>query len=121
MTANRRDLMGMAAFGAVAAAAMGEAEAAPAPFTGLDAPARARGMPGFGSCIGDSSGINRASSFRDHNFHEGDKIVAWGEANRMKVRGHNLLWLRPGRNPGWMNDHDSGPRPAAFRAMAPHA
>lgn len=141
MTTNRRDLMGMAAFGAAALAA--DASAAPA-FQGLDALAKAKGLTGFGSCIGDSSHINATSSFRDQGvidihrrecgivvpsgalkwtairpnpqdftFYEGDKIVAWGEANRMKVRGHNLLWLRPDRNPDWMANHDFGSRPAA--------
>lgn len=146
MTANRRDLMGMAAFGAAAAAmAAGEAQAkAAAPFTGLDALARAKGMIGFGSCIGDGSPIHKINSFddlgvqnvhraecgivvpsgalkwtalrpnpQDFTFYAGDKLVAWGEANKMKVRGHNLLWLRPDRNPDWMLTHDFGSRPAA--------
>jgi endo-1,4-beta-xylanase len=141
MTANRRDMMGLAALGAVAA--MGEAKAR-APGAGLDALARAKGMIGFGSCIGDGSVLNKINSFddegvqaihrrecgivvpsnalkwtairpnpQDFNFYEGDKVVAWGEANHMKVRGHNLLWLRPDRNPEWMQTMDFGSRPAA--------
>lgn len=143
MANNRRDVMGMAALGAVALGAGQGAAAAPA-FKGLDALAKAKGLIGFGSCLGDSSSINRTSSFRDQGvidihrrecgivvpsnalkwtairpnpqdftFYEGDKIVDWGEANHMKIRGHNLLWLRPDRNPDWMANHDFGPRPAS--------
>jgi endo-1,4-beta-xylanase len=141
---NRRDALGLAAFGAAAAMTAGEGQANAAPFTGLDALARAKGMIGFGSCIGDGTPINRINSFNDEgvqnihrrecgivvpsnalkwtairpnpqdfNFYEGDKVVAWGEANHMKVRGHNLLWLRPDRNPDWMQTMDFGARPAA--------
>lgn len=139
---NRRDALGLAAFGAAAAMTAGEARAA-TPFMGLDALARAKGLIGFGSCIGDGSAIAKLNSFNDEgvlnihrrecgivvpanalkwtairpnpqdfNFYDGDKVVAWGEANKMKVRGHNLLWLRPDRNPDWMQTMDFGPRPA---------
>ncbi len=57
---------------------------------------------------------------QDFNFYEGDQVVAWGEANHMKVRGHNLLWLRPDRNPEWMAGHDFGraPHPPPKRCCA---
>jgi len=144
MANNRRDVMGMAALGAAAAFSAGQGAAAAPAFKGLDALARAKGLIGFGSCLGDSSSINRTSSFRDQGvidihrrecgivvpsnalkwtairpnpqdftFYEGDKIVDWGEANHMKIRGHNLLWLRPDRNPDWMASHDFGSRPAS--------
>ncbi len=33
-------------------------------------------------------------------FEAGDQVVAFAEAHRMKVRGHNLLWAV--RNPAWL-------------------
>jgi endo-1,4-beta-xylanase len=40
----------------------------------------------------------------------------------MKIRGHNLLWLRPDRNSDWLNNYDFGPRPGveAERLLRDH-
>jgi endo-1,4-beta-xylanase len=38
-----------------------------------------------------------ANSFR---FDEADALLAFAEANRMKIRGHNLVWHRD--NPAWL-------------------
>ena len=34
------------------------------------------------------------------NFDEADALVAFAEANRMKIRGHNLVWHQS--NPKWL-------------------
>lgn len=150
----RRDLMGLAAAGAATAALPAPAaKAAGGPRDSLDALAKAKGLMGFGSCIGDTSSTSVSGSFQDEGvraihvrecgilvpsndlkwtvlrpnpqdftFYRGDRIVDWAEANRMKVRGHNLLWLRPDRNPDWIAGYDFGPRPAteAERLLREH-
>ena len=113
--------------------------------------ARAKGLTGFGSAIGGVDGVGSAfndlgarqimlrecnilvpenelkwTSVRptpkDFNFHGADVLVGWAEQNAMKVRGHNLLWLRPDRNPDWLNKYDFGPRPGteAERLLREH-
>jgi len=52
-------------------------------------------------------------SYKDFDFHGADVLVDWAEQNGMKIRGHNLLWLRPDRNSDWLNNYDFGSRPAA--------
>jgi endo-1,4-beta-xylanase len=50
---------------------------------------------------------------KDFDFSGADVLVDWAEQNQMKIRGHNLLWLRPDRNSDWLNNYDFGPRPGA--------
>src|SRR4051812_696243 len=59
---------------------------------------------------------------RDFNFHDADVLVDWAEQNGMKIRGHNLLWLRPDRNSDWLNNYDFGARPGteAERLLREH-
>jgi len=117
----------------------------------LAALAVAKGLTGFGSCIG---GVGRPGSpfsdegvreihvrecnimvpendlkwtvlrpnSTDFNFHNADRLIAWAEQNQMKVRGHTLAWLRPDRNPDWLNAYDFGSRPAteAERLLREH-
>ncbi len=56
------------------------------------------------------------------DFHGADVLVNWAEQNGMKVRGHNLLWLRPDRNSDWLNNYDFGSRPGteAERLLRDH-
>jgi endo-1,4-beta-xylanase len=56
------------------------------------------------------------------DFSGADTLVEWGEQNGMKIRGHNLLWLRPDRNPDWLNNYDFGARPGteAERLLREH-
>jgi len=104
--------------------------------------ARAKGLTGFGSAIGGVGQPGSAfgdlgarqiqqrecnilvpenelkwtsvrPSYKDFDFHGADVLVDWAEQNGMKIRGHNLLWLRPDRNSDWLNNYDFGSRPAA--------
>ena len=50
-----------------------------------------------------------AETFR---FDDADALVAFAETNRMKIRGHNLLWHRD--NPGWF---DAAATPANARQL----
>jgi endo-1,4-beta-xylanase len=104
--------------------------------------ARAKGFAGFGSAIGGVGFPGSAfgdlgarqiqlrecnilvpenelkwtsvrPSYKDFDFHGADVLVDWAEQNGMKIRGHNLLWLRPDRNSDWLNNYDFGSRPAA--------
>jgi endo-1,4-beta-xylanase len=50
-----------------------------------------------------------AESFR---FDDADALVAFAEANRMKIRGHNLVWHQD--NPGWL---DATATPANARPL----
>jgi endo-1,4-beta-xylanase len=137
----RRDLFeGLAAGAALAAITPAVAQAAPASDS-LAALARAKGLTGFGSAIGGvgrpgsafgDEGVREIHlrecnimvpendlkwtvlrpNSTDYNFHNADRLVAWAEQSGMKVRGHTLTWLRPDRNPDWLNNHDFGSRPA---------
>lgn len=113
--------------------------------------ARARGLTGFGNAIGGvgraGSAFNdlgaREIQLREcnilvpenelkwtsvhpgpknFNFHDADVLVDWAEQNGMKIRGHNLLWLRPDRNSDWLNNYDFGSRPGteAERLLREH-
>src|SRR5215469_15778987 len=135
---SRREWMGLAS----AAVLAGNAQAATAPKS-LDGLARAKGLAGFGSCIG-GSGSRASSSFNDSGvrdihlrecgivvpenelkwialrpdpkeftFYHADQIIDWASQNGMKVRGHTLLWNRPEYMPEWLLNHDFGARPAA--------
>ena len=104
--------------------------------------ARAKGLTGFGSAIGGvgspGSAFNDLGARqiqlrecnilvpenelkwtavrpgpKDFHFEGADVLVDWAEQNGMKVRGHNLLWLRPDRNSDWLNNYDFGARPGA--------
>jgi endo-1,4-beta-xylanase len=113
--------------------------------------ARAKGLTGFGSAIGGVGRPGSAFSdlgareiqlhecnilvpenelkwtsvrpnAKEFNFADADALVDWAEQNRMKIRGHNLLWLRPDRNSDWLNNYDFGPRPGteAERLLREH-
>src|SRR3954470_2328736 len=59
---------------------------------------------------------------KDFNFYGADVLADWAEQNGMKIRGHNLMWLRPDRNPEWLNKYDFGARPGteAERLLREH-
>lgn len=56
------------------------------------------------------------------NFAPFDGIVDFAEKNGMAVRGHTLMWHRPQWQPGWLEIHDFGTRPAseAERLLTTH-
>jgi len=113
--------------------------------------ARAKGLTGFGNAIGGVGRPGSAFSdlgareiqlrecnilvpenelkwtavrpnAKDFNFADADVLVGWAEENHMKIRGHNLLWLRPDRNSDWLNNYDFGVRPGieAERLLREH-
>jgi len=113
--------------------------------------ARARGLTGFGNAIGGVGRLGSAFSDlgareiqlrecnilvpenelkwtavhpgpKEFNFHDADVLVDWAEQNGMKIRGHNLMWLRPDRNSDWLNNYDFGSRPGteAERLLREH-
>src|ERR1700690_854716 len=43
---------------------------------------------------------NPPGSSNEYNFAAGDELVAFAQANGMKIRGHNLLWYI--YNPNWL-------------------
>ncbi len=49
---------------------------------------------------------------KDFVFYNSDRVIDWAESRKLKIRGHNLLWLRYDRMPDWLNNYDFGPRPA---------
>ncbi len=135
----RRDSIVLTAVGGAASALTGSAEAAAAPQS-LAGLARSRGLTGFGSAIGGVDRPGSAFSDlgardiqlrecnilvpenelkwtslrpnpRDFTFYGADILLDWAEKNGMKIRGHNLMWLRPDRNSDWLNAYDFGPRP----------
>jgi endo-1,4-beta-xylanase len=55
-------------------------------------------------------------------FERFDAIVAWAEASRLAVRGHNLLWHQPKWLPRWLNAYHFGahPRLEAERLLTTH-
>jgi endo-1,4-beta-xylanase len=60
-----------------------------------------------------------ATSF---DFARFDAMVDWADANRLPVRGHNLLWHQPKWMPRWEESHDFGATPAraAERLLVEH-
>jgi len=113
--------------------------------------AKAKGLTGFGSAIGgvdqpgsafEDLGARQIQLYecnilvpenelkwtavrpnsREFNFHGADVLVDWAEKNGMKIRGHNLLWLRPDRNSDWLNNYDFGAHPGteAERLLREH-
>ena len=56
--------------------------------------------------------IERARGSRD--FRGGDAIVAFGQANGMRIKGHALIWH--GSVPGWLGALPAGDFRAAFEA-----
>lgn len=50
------------------------------------------------------------------DFSRFDQLIAWAEARKLIVRGHNLLWNQRERMPPWMESHDYGPMPRAEAA-----
>src|SRR6059036_15146 len=110
-----------------AAMLAGQAVAAGSDPQSLAGLARAKGLTGFGNAIGGVGVPGSAlSDFgargiqlrecnilvpenelkwtavrpnpKDFNFYGADVLIDWAEQNGMKIRGHNLLWLRPDRN-----------------------
>lgn len=59
---------------------------------------------------------------RDFIFYNSDRVIDWAEKQKLKIRGHNLVWLRFDRMPEWLNNYDFGPRPAteAERLLREH-
>lgn len=59
---------------------------------------------------------------QDFVFHNSDRVIDWAGQQGLKIRGHNLLWLRYDRNPDWLNNYDFGSRPAteAERLLREH-
>jgi endo-1,4-beta-xylanase len=47
------------------------------------------------------------------NYAPGDALVAWGEQNKLLVRGHNLFWPKEFRSPKWQATFDWGANPHA--------
>jgi endo-1,4-beta-xylanase len=56
------------------------------------------------------------------DFRGADRIVAFGEAHRLAVRGHTLLWHHPRWFPDWVATYDFGanPRAQAERMIRAH-
>jgi endo-1,4-beta-xylanase len=143
MEITRRGAIGL---GAALAAAAVPALAAVAPGPSLDRMARARGRR-FGSCIGTRNGFPDAG-YRDlitgecsllvmenelkwgwlrpdpatFDFAAADRLLEFAEANRLAMRGHNLLWHHPSWLPRWVAGYDFGPHPAteAARLVSTH-
>ena len=138
----RRTCMAIATMGAAAAIGNAKAATAGSDPQSLAALAKAKGLTGFGSAIGGVDQPGSAFSDlgarqiqvrecnilvpenelkwtalrpnpKDFNFHGADVLLDWAEQNGMKIRGHNLLWLRPDRNSDWLNNYDFGSRPGA--------
>jgi len=136
----------LAAAGTVARATVGGSD--PQSLAGL---ARAKGLTGFGNAIGGVDQPGSAFSDlgareiqlhecnilvpenelkwtavhpgpKQFDFHGADGLADWAERNGMKIRGHNLLWLRPDRNSDWLNNYDFGARPSteAERLLREH-
>jgi endo-1,4-beta-xylanase len=59
---------------------------------------------------------------KDFVFYNSDRIIDWAEQQRLKIRGHNLIWLRYDRMPDWLNNYNFGNRPAteAERLLREH-
>jgi len=59
---------------------------------------------------------------KDFLFYNSDRVIDWAEQHQLKVRGHNLVWLRSDRMPEWLNNYDFGSRPAteAERLLREH-
>lgn len=55
-------------------------------------------------------------------FERADEMVAWGEANSIPFRGHNLVWNHPRWLPAYINEYDFGanPRAEAERIVREH-
>lgn len=138
----RRTCMAIATMGAAPAIGNAKAATAGSDPQSLAALAKAKGLTGFGSAIGGVDQPGSAFSDlgarqiqvhecnilvpenelkwtalrpnpRDFSFHGADVLLDWAEQNGMKIRGHNLLWLRPDRNSDWLNNYDFGSRPGA--------
>lgn len=56
------------------------------------------------------------------DFARFDAMIDWADANRLPVRGHNLLWHQPKWMPKWEETHDFGTSPAraAARLLTEH-
>lgn len=59
---------------------------------------------------------------KDFLFYNSDRVIDWAEQHHLKIRGHNLVWLRFDRMPAWLNAYDFGTRPAteAERLLREH-
>ncbi|MEY4271020.1 MAG: hypothetical protein RLZZ58_2236 [Pseudomonadota bacterium] len=132
------------------AQALGDVAAPPSTAGSLNAIATATGMR-FGSAVGagpSGSGSFRNPAYaallkRDcgvlvpenemkwqalrpgpnaYNFAPFDDMVDFAEKNGIAIRGHTLMWHRPQWQPGWLEVHDFGARPAseAERLLTSH-
>ncbi len=142
MSMSRRDcLTGLALAGAAGwlpLSAWAETQSPDGGSPSLNAVAQTRGMR-FGSAIGGShrgpfadpgvrtlmasqcgvmvpenelkwQAVQSTSAAAD--FTEGDKLLAFAQANGMAMRGHNLLWHNAKWLPKWVNAYDFGSAPA---------
>jgi endo-1,4-beta-xylanase len=59
---------------------------------------------------------------KDFVYYNSDRVIDWAENQKLKIRGHNLVWLRYDRMPAWLNNYDFGSRPAteAERLLREH-
>jgi endo-1,4-beta-xylanase len=129
--------LGIALAAAVAVPGLGAVASGPS----LDRLARGKGRR-FGSCIGSRNGSFADPGYRflvtgecslavmenelkwgwlrpdpaTFDFAAADRLLAFAEANRLAMRGHNLLWHHPLWLPLWVANHDYGPRPASEAA-----
>jgi endo-1,4-beta-xylanase len=140
----RRATLGLGIALAAAAAAPGLTAVAPGP--SLDRLARGKRRR-FGSCIGTRNGFSdpayRALITGEcsllvmenelkwgwlrpdpatFDFAAADRLLEFAEANRLAMRGHNLLWHHPQWLPRWVSGYDFGAHPAAeaARLVATH-
>jgi endo-1,4-beta-xylanase len=132
-------VLGGAALLAAGPASAAAAGSDPQSLAGL---ARAKGLTGFGNAMGGATfpgsafndlgarqiQLHECNIFvhenelkwtavrpnpKEFDFQGADVLADWAEQNGMKIRGHNLMWLRPDRNPEWLNKYDFGARPGA--------
>lgn len=151
MTRRGSMVMGAAGAALLAASEAAQAAPSLVQGPSLSELANAKGLVGFGSAIGgvDQPGSSfsdqgaRAIHVRDCNimvtehemkwttlrpnpkdftFYDADVLLDWAEKNGQKMRGHNLMWLRPQFSPNWLNNYDFGPRPGteAERLLREH-
>lgn len=139
MEYSRRNLLGLGASVATAAAfGLDAAQAKAVSPPSLDALAR-RGGRRFGTCLGTRNGGAADSRYRDlvasqcglivpenelkwgwlrrtptsFDFEAADRLLAYAERRGLAMRGHNLLWHHPKWLPAWVDSYDFGARPAS--------
>ena len=146
MTMTRRDAVGTLATAAVGTAMAMTAPAGAADPAGLNAIAAAKGLrfgscvnwgppgenrgsfanPAYAALLRRDCGLLVAENEMKwralrpgptrFDFTRFDAIMDWASADRLPVRGHNLLWHQPKWMPAWEESHDFGARPATAAA-----